>query len=89
MRNYTAEAKRRWALKSRYGLRPQQIDELLAVQGGVCAVCEGPMRRMCVDHCHETGIVRGLVCHQCNIRLGGWDDPVWRAKAEKYLELVR
>lgn len=44
-----------------------------AVQNGACAMCLGPFEnsRACsVDHCHATGAVRGLLCHQCNMVLG-------------------
>lgn len=87
-RSYSPEAKRRWQMKTRYGITQAQYTELFDLQGGVCAIC-GKDAKLCVDHCHETGVVRGLLCHKCNIRLGGWDDAEWRASAVKYLELVR
>lgn len=89
VRNYSKESKRKWQIKSRYGLSASQVKELLAEQHGVCAICKKEMSRMCIDHCHETGVVRGLLCHRCNICLGGWDDLAWRNAAEKYLELTR
>jgi Autographiviridae endonuclease VII len=58
-------------LKSRYGLSREDYDALLARQGGVCAICaKPPEKTLCVDHCHATGKVRGLLCRQCNFGLG-------------------
>ena len=58
-------------LKSRYGLSREDYDALLARQGGVCAICAKPSEKtLCVDHCHATGKVRGLLCRQCNVGLG-------------------
>lgn len=88
MRRNTPEQKRKWQLKTRYGLTPEQVEAMRAEQKNCCAVCEEDLaltHRVCVDHCHGSGRVRGLLCHRCNIRLGGWDDPVWRAKAIAYM----
>jgi Recombination endonuclease VII len=58
-------------LKSRYGLSREDYAALLARQGGVCAICaKPPEKTLCVDHCHTTGKVRGLLCRQCNFGLG-------------------
>lgn len=72
----------------RYGLTVESFDALLASQGGVCAICAGPAtgRGWHVDHCHDTGRVRGVLCHQCNVGLGHFhDDPVRLRAAVKYL----
>ena len=70
----------RWLDKKlRYGLSRADFDTLLEKQGGACAVCKkadwngrGPM----VDHNHETGKVRGLLCVKCNVSVGMVnDDP--------------
>lgn len=73
-------------LRSKYGITPEQYDTLLVEQGGVCLICgEGPSGRsnngdlheyLAVDHDHETGKVRGLLCVPCNRGLGFFrDDP--------------
>jgi Recombination endonuclease VII len=58
-------------LKRRYGISPAEYDALLAKQGGACAICRRRAKgRLCVDHCHVTGMVRGLLCNECNGALG-------------------
>jgi Autographiviridae endonuclease VII len=53
-----------------YGMTIEAYEALEQQQGGVCAICEGPPLgraiRLHVDHCHETGRVRGLLCGKCN-----------------------
>src|SRR5262249_29852326 len=75
---------RRWWLRTLYGITPEKYDELLASQAGLCAICGGPGRTtqrsqrfpLQVDHDHETGRIRGLLCHRCNTILGNaGDDP--------------
>jgi hypothetical protein len=58
-------------LQKHYGLSDEDYDTLLAKQGGACAICRRRLRgRLCVDHCHFTGLVRGLLCRKCNLGLG-------------------
>ena len=60
----------------------------LARQNGACAICKKkPKRRfLCIDHCHKTGKVRGLLCTQCNAALGAFgDDPKFTQAATDYL----
>lgn len=57
----------------RYGIDLDQYDELLTRQKGVCAVCARPPRGrlpLHVDHCHDTGRIRGLLCVGCNRAIG-------------------
>jgi hypothetical protein len=81
---------RQRALK-RFGITPEQYEGLLAVQGGVCAICDEPDRsidkpRLAVDHDHETKDVRGLLCVSCNRGLGFFrDNPDILVKAVEYL----
>jgi hypothetical protein len=58
-------------LERRYGISRADYAALLTQQGGVCAICAKPSEKtLCVDHCHATGKVRGLLCRQCNFALG-------------------
>jgi Recombination endonuclease VII len=65
---------RRWGqdLQRLYGISQADYDALLAKQGGRCAICRKLPKneRLCVDHCHLTGMIRGLLCRQCNFGLG-------------------
>ena len=60
----------------RYGVTQEVYAKLFELQGGVCALCKKrPLRRkLAVDHCHKTWIIRGLLCHFCNMMLGRFDD---------------
>jgi len=66
---------------------------MLAHQGGVCAICKRKPDKgkpLCVDHCHVTGMVRGLLCHKCNMVLAfGNDDPDILRAAIAYLRAAR
>lgn len=82
---------RRARLK-KLGLTPETYDALLAAQGGVCAICHRrpSRRRLSVDHNHNTGKVRGLLCAQCNHAIGLLAEDVGRlASAIAYLEAHR
>lgn len=54
-------------------------------QGGRCAVC-GEEKKLHVDHCHDTGKVRGMLCFACNTGIGKLkDDPDLLLAAHRYL----
>lgn len=68
----------------------EQYEEMLDAQGHKCAICPATRNRndtaLCVDHCHKTGVVRGLLCHRCNKALGSMeDDKDLLLKAVDYL----
>lgn len=69
---------RKHILKSRYGITEDDYNELFMNQGGRCAICSsdysGSSRNMDVDHDHNTGQVRGLLCNNCNRGLGHFQD---------------
>jgi ribosomal protein L37E len=87
MGEQTPESRRRTKLKLKYGITPEDYERMFEEQGGVCAVCEKPSaKRLCVDHDHATGIVRGLLCTPCNLSLGYLRDDSYNAvSAAKYL----
>jgi hypothetical protein len=72
--------------RRRYGVGQADFDEMLAEQGGVCAICGAPDPQH-VDHDHRTGWVRGILCFNCNGGLGQFrDNPVFLAEAITYLK---
>lgn len=78
--------KRKWQIKSRYGLTVEMVDAMREEQKGVCAICAKAMKRECIDHCHITGRVRGLLCQRCNLLIRGLDDPEYRQAILNYLD---
>lgn len=57
-----------------YGLKPGEYEKLYVYQGRKCFICRratGASKRLAVDHNHETGEVRGLLCKSCNHDLLG------------------
>ena len=71
---------------------------ILDKQGGKCAVCKltidrnttGHKSDYCLDHCHETGIIRGVLHRSCNSALGKIDNAAgrWGAKSMKYSAII-
>jgi hypothetical protein len=61
-----------------YGITPEDCAALWAKQGGVCNICGGDnaRRALAVDHDHDTGAVRGLLCDDCNRLLGCAGDRI-------------
>jgi hypothetical protein len=61
------------------------LKEFLAVAGKVCQIC-GTNRKICVDHDHKTGNLRGVLCNRCNFGIGYFrDDPGLTDQASVYL----
>lgn len=80
-----------WDLK-KFGITSVDYQEMWNAQGGVCAIpgCGGTSgihgRRMCVDHDHKTGKIRGLLCGHCNLILGhAKDNPDILKAASEWL----
>ena len=75
--------------KNLYGLSFGEYEQMLLDQANVCAICLNPpteTRRLCVDHDHKTGMVRGLLCGPCNTGLGHLrDNPKVILAAADYL----
>lgn len=95
---YIAKVRKAW-LKQSYGLTLEQYDEMYEQQRGLCKICHQPERRkykngavirLAVDHDHGTGVVRGLLCADCNKGLGQFKDNVDRLlEAAAYLEAAK
>jgi hypothetical protein len=76
-------------LKYEYGITIDQYNQMLKDQNNVCAICSKTQisnRRLSVDHCHETGNVRGLLCTKCNNAIGQLKTPALLDRAKRYLE---
>lgn len=86
----------RW-LNKRYGINGEIYARMLAEQNGVCALCYKPetsmgtggvVKMLAVDHDEETGVVRGLLCEQCNTGIGKLrHDPELLTRAAEYVNL--
>jgi hypothetical protein len=77
--------------KRTYGITMDEYDTMYQNQKGVCKICSLPQKhkqhnRLCVDHDHQTGEVRGLLCDACNRGLGYFkDDERLLEQAIEYL----
>lgn len=84
---------RRASVLKKYGMSVDEYADMLEQQRGVCAICEcvcASGDSLCVDHCHDTGAVRGLLCTNCNKALGLFkDDANFLRKAVAYLLKAR
>lgn len=78
----------------KYGITNHTFDEMLSNQNNQCAICkidhdewkEQSGTRFCIDHCHSSKKIRGLLCMKCNTALGHFkDDVVSLQNAIKYL----
>ena len=72
-KRYSPEVVWAKALKRKYGIDSSTYYKMLEEQDFVCAACSCSQetdKKLCVDHCHTTGKVRGLLCDRCNQALG-------------------
>src|SRR6267142_4841583 len=66
----------------RYGISMEEYHALMRRQGGACAICKKiPEKPLCIDNCHLTGKVRGLLCTKCNSGIGFYEDDPNRLRA--------
>lgn len=76
------KSNRDYFLKHKFGITEIQYNEMLKNQNNACAICKskesGDIRTvaLAVDHCHKTGVVRGLLCASCNKAIGFLKDSV-------------
>jgi hypothetical protein len=91
-RERVLEIERKSKFKQQYGISLEDYARMLGAQNGGCAICAAtePSSRttyFAVDHCHATGVVRGLLCTKCNRGLGLFNDDTDRmGRAVKYLK---
>lgn len=89
----------RHRLRVRYGITLEQYKEMFEEQEGLCFICKQPetakttsgtTRRLALDHCHDTGETRKLLCDQCNRGIGAFkDNPKLLREAANYLERAK
>lgn len=84
-RRVTPEQRKANNLWTRYRLRPDDLERMLGDQDGRCAICGEIPDRPVVDHNHESGEVRGILCHPCNVLLPAVEDAQWLDLALIYL----
>ncbi len=86
---------RAYNVKKKFGLSMEEVEAIKQQQNGVCAVChqaetvmqKDTLRQLAIDHNHDTGQIRGLLCHMCNVAVGYLHDDPLRARAlADYLE---
>jgi hypothetical protein len=91
---YSSTYMREYDLKSKYGIGHSEFLKILESQDNKCAICKrdseiclsGRKKRLCVDHSHDTGKVRGILCDKCNRGIGLLnDDPNVLISAYNYL----
>jgi hypothetical protein len=81
-------------LRRTYNITLEEYQALAEAQGGGCAICHEPSRKihtkLSVDHDHATGKIRGLLCHACNQSIGMMlDDPALLREKANYIERTR
>lgn len=96
---YNFKTKRYINRQKRYGLTDGQYQEMASKQNHCCAICgrpesfvgqDGQLRTLCVDHDHNTGKIRGLLCSRCNLCIGHAKDSIdVLTRAIVYLETYR
>lgn len=71
---------RQYQLKHHFGMSKIEYNNLAKRQKYKCGICRQHVktltRDLCVDHCHKTGLVRGLLCHKCNAAIGLLKDDI-------------
>lgn len=85
------EYKRNRNLLTRYGITTEEFNQLLESQDDACAICEKKeVSRFVVDHCHDKGHIRGILCCNCNKALGKFGDTIEGVtKVLRYLEKAK
>ena len=87
-KNYRVENKeksRSRNLLKYYNITIEQYQQMILDQDNKCKICEQPFAKTpCVDHNHETGEVRGILCNGCNIRVGSMESEL-REATLKYI----
>lgn len=88
-KQYTGEKRLLRKLKE-YGITPEQFENMQAFGGHKCHICGNPFDLYpYIDHCHESGAVRGILCFRCNTAIGSLrDNPTLIRRAADYVEQI-
>jgi hypothetical protein len=93
MKQSTKAERREYDLVRRYGITQAEYDGFFVLQNGLCAICGHPEThkkytpKLSIDHNHDTGKVRALLCHRCNALIGYSGNSIKTLQcAIKYLE---
>jgi hypothetical protein len=96
-KDHITARQRKYKLRKKYNTTPEHVNYLAKIQNECCAICgthKSDVKmgggKLCIDHDHETGSVRGLLCGQCNSALGHFNHSTdILNKAIKYLETYK
>lgn len=73
VKKYQSRSSEEWKKRNvarRYGITIEYYNSLSEQQNGLCAICLTKPKKLFVDHCHQSGIVRALLCNKCNTAIG-------------------
>lgn len=81
---YSSKRMKDYDLKKAYGIDLDEYNRMFDKQKGKCKICnthiseinKGHKKCLCVDHCHDTKVIRGLLCDKCNRGLGLFSDDI-------------
>lgn len=89
VRSYNKKNRRRIHYKQKYGITVEQYEGMLECQGKVCWICQktngNAEKSLVIDHNHQTGKVRGLLCYGCNRAISILEKPDLLKRATEYL----
>lgn len=77
------------AYGKKFGIEKSDFDELMQHQNGNCGLCGKELGSPCLDHCHSSGVIRGLLCNQCNLTLGVIENmggKAWLQRATNWID---
>jgi recombination endonuclease VII len=80
-----ASVKRNWKLRQKYGITIEQYEQMAETQNRLCKICKKQKLRLVVDHDHDTGRIRGLLCDNCNLALNKYVTLEWLDSCRLYL----
>ena len=87
----SSDKKRDYRRRYTYGVTPDDWSRMWTEQEGLCKICPKPLGlddgSYAIDHCHDSGLVRGILCRECNLGLGYFkDSPELLRLAAQYVE---